>query len=185
MTGPVLETPRLILRMPEAGDAPVFSDFLMSERARFVGGPVSLGRAWRAFAHLAGQWEMRGFGMFTMVDRASGQPIGTCGHFHPVEMDEPEISWSIWDQDFEGRGFALEAALACRDHAYNTLGWTTATSNIDAANAPSIALAERLGCTIERSYTEDDGQGNEVEVHLYRHPSAATLAREGGMEAYS
>ena len=185
MTHPVIETPRLILRFPQIEDELLCNAFLASDRARFVGGPVGRGRAWRAFAHLVGQWEMRGYGMFTSTLRTTGHPVGMCGLFHPGEMEEPEISWSIWDAEFEGRGLAREAALAVRDFAYNTLGWSTVTSNIDAENARSVALAERLGCTIDRSYTEEDADGTDVLVHLYRHPSAVELAREGGMEAYS
>jgi len=177
---PVIETARLVLRLPDAADEPAFAAFLMSERAVHVGGPATRGRAWRAFAHCLGQWEMRGYGVFTMVERASGEPIGWCGFFHPVEMDEPEISWSIWVPEFEGRGFAFEAALAVRDHAYGTLGWRTVTSNIDDGNHRSVALAGRLGCVLERSYDEDGTM-----VHLYRHPPAADLAGDGGMEAYA
>jgi len=182
---PVIETPRLVLRFPEIADEPMCNAFLASDRAHFVGGPADRGRAWRAFAHLAGQWDMRGYGMFTSTLRDTGQPIGMCGHFHPIDMAEPEISWSIWAPEFEGKGYAYEAAMAARDYAYHTLGWTTVTSNIDAENARSIALAERLGCVKESSYSEDDGHGNDVLVHLYRHPSADELARDGGMGAYT
>lgn len=180
---PIIETPRLLLRFPRIEDEPFSREFLMSDRARYVGGPVGSGRAWRAFAHLVGQWEMRGFGMFTMVERTSGRVLGCCGHFHPEELPEPEISWSIWDTEAEGKGFAYEAALAAREDAYTRLGWTTAISAIDDGNARSIALAERLGCWREDTVMEDDGC--DVPVHLYRHPSATDLAREGGMEAYS
>ena len=185
MTYPVIETPRLILRFPQIQDEPRCAAFLSSERAMFVGGPVARGRAWRAFAHLVGQWEMRGYGMFTSTLRETGEPIGMCGHFHPSDLDEPEISWSIWTPEHEGKGYAYEAAVAAREFAYTNLGWTTATSNIDAENRRSIALAERLGCTIDRSYTEDDGTGTDVLVHLYRHPTPEDLANDGGMEAYA
>ncbi len=167
MTRPALETARLILRFPEIADEPVFSDFMQSDRSKFVGGPTTIGGAWRAFAHLVGQWDMRGYGVFTMIERASEQVIGSCGFFHPIELDEPEIGWNIWHREHEGCGFASEAALACRGYAYKVLGWTTLTSNIDDGNDRSMALAERLGCTLERSYTEDH---DPTLVHLYRHP---------------
>lgn len=182
---PVIETPRLILRFPEIADEPTCAAFLMSDRAKFVGGPAPRGHAWRAFAHLVGQWDMRGYGVFTSTLRDGGALVGMCGLFHPSDMEEPEISWSVWNPDCEGMGLAYEAALAVRDYAYNEMGWTTLTSNIDADNARSIALAERMKCTIDRSYTEDDGQGNDVLVHLYRHRSADDVARDGGMEAYA
>ena len=112
MTAPVITTERLVLRMPEASDEPHFCAFLMSDRAKYVGGPATRGRAWRAFAHLVGQWEMRGYGVLVIERQDTGAVIGSCGFFHPAELDEPEISWSIWDESAEGQGFALEAALA-------------------------------------------------------------------------
>ena len=175
MTAPVITTERLVLRMPEASDEPHFCAFLMSDRAKYVGGPATRGRAWRAFAHLVGQWEMRGYGVLAMERRDTGAVIGSCGFFHPAELDEPEISWSIWDESTEGQGFALEAALACRAHAYETLGWQTATSNIDVDNTRSIALARRLGCHVEKTYVEETPEGT-FDVHLYRHPGPEVAA---------
>lgn len=175
MMAPVIETERMILRKPMATDEPVFAKFLMSDRAQFVGGPTTRGRAWRAFAHLVGQWEMRGYGVLTMLERGTRAVIGSCGYFHPAELPEPEISWSIWDIDFEGRGLATEAALACRSHAYAKLGWRTVTSNIDVDNARSIALAERLGCRIEKTYVEETPEGT-FDVHQFRHPGPERTA---------
>ena len=47
--GPVLETERLVLRPPTGEDYPGFRDLIMSDRGRFIGGPLEdEGRAWRA-----------------------------------------------------------------------------------------------------------------------------------------
>ena len=108
-----------------------------------------------------------------MESKASGRAVGWCGIYHPSEMDEPEISWSIWDEAEEGKGFAYEAALTVRAHVYQALGWNTISSNIDAGNTRSENLAKRLGCWIESSYTEEP---DDILVNLYRHPSAEELA---------
>ena len=77
LTGiPVIDTPRLRLRGPEAADFDTFAGFMASPRAARVGGPVSRAQAWRSFGHLAGHWLMRGYSMFILADRDSGAPLG-------------------------------------------------------------------------------------------------------------
>jgi RimJ/RimL family protein N-acetyltransferase len=171
---PVLETERLVLRAPAPQDYDVWVPFAMSRRAQFIGGPYSEAKAWRAFGHMIGHWTMRGFGLFVLTLKDSGQAIGAAGPWYPADWPEKEIGWTLWSSEAEGKGYAYEAALAARDHAYRTLGWTQAVSYIDAPNARSIALAERLGAkqddTAQTIDTEDAKK-----VLVYRHPRAEDL----------
>ncbi|MCX7889525.1 MAG: GNAT family N-acetyltransferase [Rhodobacteraceae bacterium] len=166
---PVLETGRLVLRAPSPGDFEPCAAFLMSDRARFVGGPLTRPNAWRAMCHLTGHWVHRGFGMFIFSDRSAPDvPLGMAGPWFPEGWPEHEIGWSVWQPGAEGRGFAFEAAAAARDWAFGTLGWRTAVSYIDRRNARSIALAERLGARPDPEarwpFPEDDNV-------VYRHPA--------------
>ncbi len=148
LTGiPRIETERLVLRGPVTADFEPWAAFVGSERARFIGGPLDRGLAWRSFCHMTGHWVHRGFSMFAIEDRATGRPIGMTGPWRPEGWPEPEIGWSIWDPACEGGGFAFEAASAVRDWAWATLGWKTCVSYIHPENARSITLAERLGAT--------------------------------------
>ncbi len=144
----MLETERLWLRPPAEADAPIFEAFFGSARGRFIGGGPDLepGKAWRVFAMIAGHWTLRGCGPFILVDKADGAPIGAVGPWFPPPWPERELSWSIWSAPAEGRGFAGEAARRLRAHVFDDLGWETAVSYVDPANARSAALAERLGC---------------------------------------
>ena len=45
----------------------------------------------------------------------------------------------------EGKGYALEAAVASIDFAFDELGWPRVDHIIDEGNTRSQALAERLG----------------------------------------
>lgn len=163
---PVLETDRLILRAPEAGDWPVCSAFLASDRSRFIrSGEIDLGRAWRAFGHVVGHWVLRGWGQFVMVDRTSGAVLGSCGPWFPADWPERELGWSLWAPEAEGKGFAHEAVLAVRRHAFGVLGWDTAVSYIDPANARSRVLAQRLGCWLDTGAA----QPGEAPVQVWRH----------------
>ncbi|NDV99132.1 GNAT family N-acetyltransferase [Salipiger sp. PrR002] len=168
VTAPRLETERLILRGPEPSDAEAMIAFLLDPvRAEGFGGYAHRGDAWRWFALNVGHWHLRGYGYFTIEDKASGQPAGICGVWNPEGWPEPEIGWVVFD-GFEGKGIAREAALRVRRYAYEDLGLSTITSNIVPGNTRSVALAERLGAVYERTYT-NYAMGEDM---LYRHPSA-------------
>ncbi|WP_422075220.1 GNAT family N-acetyltransferase [Tranquillimonas rosea] len=172
MTPPVLHTRRLRLRAPHTGDFDVLSAFLMSERARHVGGPLSdATQCSRTLGNLAGMWMLRGFGAFVFTQRDDDRALGMAGPWQPMTWPEPEIAWSVWAPEAEGTGLAHEASLAARDHAFRDLGWTTAVSYIDPENVRSIRLAERLGATRDTGATPPPGSGP---IHVYRHaPEAA------------
>lgn len=170
---PVLETERLILRAPRRGDFPAWADFVSSDRARYIGGPLDAGPAWRAMGHLTGHWVHRGFGMFIFSEQSMpDSPIGMTGPWFPEGWPEHEIGWSLWSATAEGRGLAHEAVQAARSFAYSTLGWSTAVSYIHRDNTRSIALAERLGAVPDLHAATPDNSDNLV----YRHPAPGERA---------
>lgn len=163
-----LETQGLVLRRPRADDWPAARDFFTSERATGVGGPLSLGKAWRAFAAEIGHWEIRGYGMWTVTRRgAEDRALAMIGPWHPADWPETEVGWMVWDPAAEGTGLATEAARAAIAHAYAVLGWDTVVSYISPTNARSIALAEKLGAV----HDPDAPQPKPDDPCLvYRHP---------------
>lgn len=56
-----------------------------------------------------------------------------------------------------------------RTHAYHDHGWSTLVSYIDPENARSIALAKRLGCTLDAKARLPDLPDWEGTL-IYRHP---------------
>ncbi|HKK35900.1 MAG TPA: GNAT family N-acetyltransferase, partial [Paracoccaceae bacterium] len=105
---PELETERLRLRAPSEADFEPFAAFYATERSRFVGGPLPRGKVWRSHAALVGHWALRGYGWWSLEERATGALAGRVGLFHPEGWPEPEIGWTLFD-GFEGRGYATEA----------------------------------------------------------------------------
>jgi len=163
---PRLETERLILRGPEPSDAePMIAFLLDRERADGFGGYDHRGDAWRWFALNIGHWQLRGYGYFTIELKETGAPAGISGIWNPEGWPEPEIGWVVFE-GYEGRGIAREAAERVRRYAYEDLGLTTLTSNIVPGNTRSVALAERMGASYERTYM-NYSMGEDM---LYRHP---------------
>jgi RimJ/RimL family protein N-acetyltransferase len=168
---PILHTDRLTLRAPQVGDHPHWADFAMSERARYVGGPLDAALAWRALGHLTGHWVHRGFGMFIFHAKSDDTPLGMAGPWFPGGWPEREIGWSVWASAAEGKGFAFEAAAAVRAYAYQTLGWDTAVSYINPANVRSISLAQRLGAILD----PDAAHPGTEPCLVYRHPAPGAM----------
>lgn len=165
LTIPTLTTDRLILRAPKLADAPAHAAFYASERAGFVGGPLTAEQSWRTLALELGHWALRGFGRWILTRKDDDTAIGVIGLWYPKGFPEHELGWDLFE-GATGKGFATEAALAARTYAYDTLGWTTVTSMINPANAASAAVATRLGATFDYEF-EHERFGK---TQIWRHP---------------
>ena len=174
--GPTLETERLILRPTRVEDFEPWAEFAAHpETMRFLGGPQPRAVAWRAFIAMAGSWSLYGFGMFSVIDKATGRWLGRIGPWRPEGWPGNEIGWGIV-HDVEGRGIALEGARAAIDWAFDGLGWTEIIHCIDDGNERSVALAERLGSVWQQRLTLPPPLG--VEVNVYGQTRAEWRARE-------
>lgn len=145
---PTLETSRLTMRGFRPGDVETFAAFYASEASRFVGGPEDGVATWKRIASYAGCWALRGYGKFVVDEKASGRTVGIVGPTYPEGWPEPEIGWTVLPE-FEGRGYAAEAAARAISFAYDDLGWTTVMSAIFPGNERSCKLAGRLGARHE------------------------------------
>lgn len=147
MNGPLLFTPRLILRPMIAADFDAWADFHADpETMRFLGGVNNGPAAWRSLCGMAGAWTINGFSMFSMIHRESGKWIGRTGPWQPEGWPGTEVGWGV-ARAYAGQGYAYEAAVASMDYAVDILGWTHIIHTIDPDNAASIALARRIGST--------------------------------------
>ena len=161
----ILDTPRLRLVMPGAAHVAAHTAFLTSRRAEALGWLVLPHDAWRNFATFVGHHTLRGFGPLVAEARTDGRPVGVFGPWWPDGQPEPEIMWSVWPAEDEGKGFAHEAAQATLDFAFGTLGWQTAVSYIAFGNERSARLAQRLGAVQDGTWTTPRG----TEVRVFRH----------------
>jgi RimJ/RimL family protein N-acetyltransferase len=143
--GPCLETARLTLRLPREEDLDGWAALMADEEAaRFIGGPISRSAAWRAMATMAGSWSLKGFGMFSVIERSSGQWLGRVGPWQPEGWPGPEVGWALRKSAW-GKGYARESAQAAIDWAFDALGWTEVIHTIAPDNFPSQRLAQALG----------------------------------------
>jgi RimJ/RimL family protein N-acetyltransferase len=143
--GPTLETARLILRPTAEEDLDGWAGMMADpEASRFIGGVQERPTAWRGMASMAGSWAIKGFGMFSLIEKSSGQWVGRLGPWQPEGWPGTEVGWGLHPSAM-GKGYAVEGATAAIDWAFDVLGWSEVIHCIDPDNTPSQRVAERLG----------------------------------------
>lgn len=157
----ILETPRLLLRRLEPGDLdPLYALYRDPEvRRYFPEGVLTYDQTREEL-----EWFLNGhprhpeLGLWATIHKASGRFIGRCGLL-PWTLDgqpEVEVAYLI-DPAFQGQGLGTEAAQGVLDYAVSTLGLTRLVCLIDAENAASIRVAEKIGMRFEREGRDDLG----------------------------
>lgn len=145
-----LETERLWLRPPRREDFDAFAAFLGDEVAtEHLGGAMAPAAAWRSLAAVVGSWELQGFALFSVFEKASGEWVGRVGPWQPYQWPGPEVGWSIRRASW-GRGYGPEAAAAAMDWAFDVLGWEEVIHIIGPDNRNSKAVAAKLGSAFLR-----------------------------------
>ena len=144
-----LETRRLKLRQWSESDFINLARFYADEdNARYVGGKKDPDQAWRHMALQIGHWNLKGFGYWAVDHRDTNEFIGCAGLWQSPGWPELELGyWLVTEH--QGKGYALEACVACIGYAREVLHAKSLVSYIDPRNAPSIRLAKRLGAAHE------------------------------------
>lgn len=117
-----LETERLLLRPPEPGDAPFFTDSLndfdIAKYLSVVPHPYGPADAEDFVARMAKARAMGEGWAFTLVSKASGAPIGCCG----LHLNDGRYELGYWiAKPYWNRGFATEAAKRVLAFAFGTV----------------------------------------------------------------
>jgi RimJ/RimL family protein N-acetyltransferase len=145
-----LVTPRLRLRpfTPEdAGDhARLYRD---PEVTRWLpGGPFDDAaaplRSARALERFRRSWAEDGFGVWAVIDRASGWLIGQCGLLRLPEGPDVEILYLL-ERDRRGQGLAAEAAREVLRHAFADLELPRVVAVTRPEHTASRRVMEKLG----------------------------------------
>jgi RimJ/RimL family protein N-acetyltransferase len=156
---PTLTTERLRLRAFREDDLDTWAAILADgEVGRFIGGPYRREDAWRSMAVYAGHWVFKGYGQWAVERLSDGALLGRTGLWNPPGWPELEVGWTFGREHW-GHGYATEAGRASIEWAFEgPLGLARIGSVINPANAPSRAVAERLGMRVDREVALSDGE---------------------------
>jgi RimJ/RimL family protein N-acetyltransferase len=111
-------------------------------------GPWASFEEYRAWAEKAEASEDPLF--HTVVDHASGKPVGTASY---LRIDPPvgviEVGWIAWSPALQRSPASTEAMYLMMKRVFDELGYRRYEWKCNALNAPSMRAAERLGMTFE------------------------------------
>jgi [ribosomal protein S5]-alanine N-acetyltransferase len=148
----ILETERLYLRelKPEDFDRlhAIFSD---EETMRFYPAPFTREQTGQWIQKNQARYRKDGFGLWGVCLKETDELIGDCGLVRQTVdgRTEIEIGYHI-HKKYWSRGFATEAAKACKEYGFHQLHFNKLICLIDPKNIPSIRVAEKIGFTKEK-----------------------------------
>lgn len=149
----ILETARLTIRQwdPAADLDDAVAIYGDPQTMRFIPcGALDREQTARLITRMAEREREHGFGIWPVVHKDDGRVIGECGiTYIPEYGRDVEIAW-IFNRAYHGKGYASEAARAVKEFALAKLGLPQLFALIDRENAPSIAVANRLGMQFDR-----------------------------------
>ena len=149
----VLDTARLALRRLSAADAAFIVEllndpsFIRNIGDRHVRTPDDA-RAYIANGPEA-MYARFGFGLFLVTLLDTGAPIGICGLLKRDTLDDIDIGFAFLPA-FWSRGYALEAAQACKQWAVANLDARRLVAIVLPSNERSIHLLGKMGFTYEK-----------------------------------
>jgi len=144
----MIETARLVLRIPEPRDRPALHALWADPQVMADLGPVKSADESDAVLAKHDGYRSRGLGFLAVERRGDGAVIGFCGlkpgaEETPIE-GEIEIGWTL-AVPYWGQGYAKEAARACLEWAWASTGAPRVVAITAAHNAKSRGLMVRLG----------------------------------------
>ncbi len=160
------ETSRLKFRLLEESDFDTWLPLFRTNAGRFLGlghltTPHEQCRAWfdRCFKRYA---DDEG-GMNVLIDKTTGELIGQAGLLvqFPDEERMLEVGYSLLPEH-RGKGYAIEAAMKCRDHGFENKFSDFIVSIIHRENTNSMLVAERNGM---KPWKRTEYKGMPVEIY--------------------
>lgn len=154
----VLQTERLALREMEPRDAafiveqltdPSFLQHIGDRGVRDHDSAIAYIERWRA------NYACDGYGLWLVEHRDTHEVVGMCGLVRRDTLPSPDIGYALLPR-FRGRGYALEACAAVRDHALGALALPRLLAIVAPGNTASTKVLERIGLTFERALRMND-----------------------------
>ncbi len=140
-----LETERLQFRQWHESDfEKVAKFFIDGDNVKYVGGLKNGEESWRLIATYIGHYQLKGYSYPAVVEKSTGELIGTVGLWNSELWPEMELGYWIFNE-MQGKGYATEAGIAVKNYAFDVLKTSSLVSYIDPENQASVSVAERLG----------------------------------------
>lgn len=101
-------------------------------------------------------FEKRGYGMVSIIEKASEEMIGCIGIVHPGQQPTAEVKYALFKSAW-GKGFAPEAVKAITMHSRTNWGVKEIIATVHPDNVASAKVLTKAGFTQAPDRIEDDG----------------------------
>lgn len=165
----ICETERLILRELQYNDIDALSRILRDEETMCAyNGAFSGQETLDWLERQLARYKKYGFGLWAVILKESGEMIGQCGLTMQPWKDKEllEIGY-LFNKNFWHRGYATEAAKACKKYAFEVLGAGEVCSIIRDTNIPSRRVAELNGMKLTDDNFVKHYRGVDMPHYLY------------------
>ena len=168
MNNPVYETERLLLRPTSLEDASFILELFNSPKwLKYIGDRnvrnLTQSREYIQNRILA-QYERLGYSNFSVIRKSDLAKIGTCGLYDREGMDGIDIGFAFLPQ-YEGRGYAFEAASKIMELAFTDFGIAELKAITTKYNFASQKLLGKLGMLQSGTMTLP---GDDEELFVYQ-----------------
>ncbi len=152
----ILKTQRLYLREMEASDLGALSKILQDEQTMYAyNGAFSPAETQAWLDRQLDRYRTYGFGLWALVIAGTEEMIGQCGlSMQPWKDREVLEIGYLLRRDQWHRGFATEAAKACKEYAFQVLHADAVSSIIRDTNTASQKVAQRNGMQMEDTWVK-------------------------------
>lgn len=146
----ILETERLYLREMTQADYQALAKILQDDDTMYAyNGAFSDKETQEWLDKQIGRYQEYGFGLWAVVLKETGEMIGQCGLTMQTWKDRQvlEIGYLLQKAQWH-KGYAIEAAKACKEYAFTKLHADKVSSIIRDTNTASQKVALRNGMTV-------------------------------------
>lgn len=156
----ILQTPRLYLREITTDDAENAYLLNLDPEVIQYTGDESFESVEKAREFLAGydHYEKYGFGRWAVIRKEDDAFLGWCGLKYVAEHDEYDVGYRLFKK-YWNQGYATEAAKACLEYGFESLGMKTIVGRVMHANVASIRVLEKIGLTYWKDFDFDGEEG--------------------------
>ena len=160
----ILETERLLLREMTDDDYSALQKVISDpETMKYYPAPYDEAGVWKWIRWCKASYEKRGFGLWVVVLKETGEMIGDCGVSMQTIDDElkPEIGYHL-RKDYHRMGIGKEMTQAVKDYFFTHFDFGEVYSYMDQYNLPSYKTAEANGMTYLHIYVTEEGHACRV-----------------------
>lgn len=152
----IFETERLYLREMEQSDFDSLCQILKDEETMYAyEGAFDDSEVQEWLDSQISRYHKYGFGLWAVVLKETGEMIGQCGlTMQPWKEEELLEIGYLFQRSYWHKGYAAEAAKACKKYAFEVLNADAVCSIIRDTNIASQNVAIRNGMTVTDKWTK-------------------------------